>query len=105
MGRSKKSDLSLPDWSYVIAGLDPAISPAQGIPASERGNDIVSYKSKLELIRDNKDYGLHEQLDSKGYPKAISGGSEFSAACFRHGFHSGSKRFFTTLVIVDSPPL
>ncbi len=31
---------SLPDWSYVIAGLDPAISPAKGIPASERGNDI-----------------------------------------------------------------
>ena len=49
MGRSKKTDLSLPDWSYVIAGLDPAISPAQGIPASGRGNDIVSYKSKLEL--------------------------------------------------------
>ncbi|GEM_PF-2947896 len=33
--------MSLPDWSYVIAGLDPAISPAKGIPASERGNDIV----------------------------------------------------------------
>ena len=32
--------MSLPDWSYVIAGLDPAISPAKGIPASERGNDI-----------------------------------------------------------------
>ena len=43
--------MSLPDWSYVIAGLDPAISPAQGIPASGRGNDIVSYKSKLELTR------------------------------------------------------
>ncbi len=49
-GVSKKRDLSLPDWSYVIAGLDPAISPAKGIPASERGNDIVSYKSKLGLI-------------------------------------------------------
>ena len=48
-GVSKKRDLSLPDWSYVIAGLDPAISPAKGIPASGRGNDIVSYKSKLEL--------------------------------------------------------
>ena len=34
---------------FVISGLDPAISPAQGIPASGRGNDIVSYKSKLEL--------------------------------------------------------
>ena len=42
--------MSLPDWSYVIAGLDPAISPAKGIPASERGNDIVSYKSKLGLV-------------------------------------------------------
>jgi len=42
--------MSLPDWSYVIAGLDPAISPAKGIPASERGNDIVSYKSKFGLI-------------------------------------------------------
>ena len=42
-------NFSLPDWSYVIAGLDPAISPAKGIPASERGNDIVSYKSKLGL--------------------------------------------------------
>ncbi len=42
--------MSLPDWFYVIAGLDPAISPAKGIPASERGNDIVSYKSKLGLI-------------------------------------------------------
>ncbi len=42
--------MSLQDWSYVIAGLDPAISPAQGIPASGRGNDIVSYKSKLELL-------------------------------------------------------
>ena len=41
--------MSLPDWSYVIAGLDPAISPAKGIPASERGNDIVSHKSKLGL--------------------------------------------------------
>ena len=41
--------MSLPNRSYVIAGLDPAISPAKGIPASERGNDIVSYKSKLEL--------------------------------------------------------
>ncbi len=35
--------MSLPYRSYVIAGLDPAISPAQGI------HDIVSYKSKLEL--------------------------------------------------------
>jgi hypothetical protein len=42
--------MSLPDRSYVIAGLDPAISPAKGIPASERGNDIVSYKSKLGLL-------------------------------------------------------
>ena len=42
--------MSLPDWFYVIAGLDPAISPAKGIPASERGNDIVSYRSKLGLI-------------------------------------------------------
>ena len=41
--------MSLPYRSYVIAGLDPAISPAQGIPASGRMNDIVSYKSKLEL--------------------------------------------------------
>ena len=49
-GVSKKRDLSLPDWSYVISGLDPAISPAKGIPASERGNDIVSYKSKLGLL-------------------------------------------------------
>ena len=40
----------MPDWSYVIAGLDPAISPAKEIPASERGNDIVSYKSKLGYI-------------------------------------------------------
>ncbi len=44
-------NFSLPDRSYVIAGLDPAISPAKGIPASERGNDIVSYKSKLGLHR------------------------------------------------------
>jgi len=43
-------NFSLPDRSYVIAGLDPAISPAKGIPASERGNDIVSYKSKLGLL-------------------------------------------------------
>jgi len=42
--------MSLPDRSYVIAGLDPAISPAKGIPASERGNDIVSYKSKSGLL-------------------------------------------------------
>ena len=55
-GRKKAGDVfngsyviyrSVPE--FVIAGLDPAISPAQGIPASGRGNDIVSYKSKLEL--------------------------------------------------------
>ena len=50
MGLSKKSDLSLPDWSYVIAGLDPAISPAQGIPASGRGNDI-SQGAGMTLFR------------------------------------------------------
>ncbi len=63
MGLSKKSDLSLPDWSYVIAGLDPAISPAKGIPASERGNDIVSYKSKLGLKEQEEKHPDYVNID------------------------------------------
>ena len=63
MGLSKKSDLSLPDWSYVIAGLDPAISPAKGIPASERGNDIVSYKPKLGLKEQEEKHPDYVNID------------------------------------------
>ena len=46
--------MSLLDWSYVIAGLDPAISPAKGIPASERGNDIVGAQEKSKEGMSNK---------------------------------------------------
>ena len=43
-------NFSLPDWSFVIAGLDPAISLAKGIPASERENDI-SRSTGMTLFR------------------------------------------------------